>query len=503
MIRSLAIVLLGVASSSLACGAATLCEGQGCECAPERQLFDGTCCVGFTQPGMLGCEPRVWESPQTITDADAGTAREVFAAVDANGAGLVAWIRVPESQVDAELNIASEDRRSQTWASFEPGLGLEGFGTRGSLAVGPRGEAMVTWRQQLVEDSRIHVAARGDDGIWATTSDAEPLSYPRIAGQPFAHISDSGEAFVVYNQFHEGVYGVAVARRAADTPDAPFERPTGASDILSPRVQFSNAPHMATGRNGDAIITWYQSPTPAGDLVVYASRRLGNGGEFSRPKLPSSISPPGGTIHGSIHRIPTPVMNDSGAAAVVWTQYNRAGALAVYLARFDGKRDWFVPVDIDDSFSDSEFDARGALPVLTDDGELFIAWTEMRPDRNAVVVAHRRADGVFDAPGSAPVAVSTEAANAIDHAMASGPDGEAIIVWSETDGSAWRVMARARNAGASQWSEAAQLSADQTVDALEPSVAIGSGGRVIVSWLAGPFGARWVETTFLEVSAPT
>lgn len=482
-----------------ACGSAAQCEGEECGCAAERQLVDGTCCTGFTRPGTVGCEPRTWAAPQTIGAPETGTADEAFVAIDANGHGIAAWVRATQAQVDSEVTIATEDPETGTWTAFEPGLGLEGFGTRPSLAAGPQGEAIVAWRQELTEDSRVHVTARDSDGTWRLPTDAEPLSHPQLANQPYAHIAASGEAFVVYNQFSEAGYGVAVAHRPAATPDAPFSRPSGANDVLSPAIQFSNAPRITTGENGDAMIAWYQSPVWQGDLVVYASRRWGSDGEFARPQLSSSISPSGGTIDGSIHRNPTPVMNDRGATTIVWTQHAAAGNLAVYLATFDGKRDWRIPIDIDDSFSTSSFDAHEALPLLTRNDELYIAWTQDTVNGSEVVVAHRTANGVFDEPGDAPTRVSTPGARAIDHMMASGPDGEAIIVWSESDGGQWRVMARARNAAADRWSRSVRLSTARGADALQPSVAIGRTGRTIVTWLTGPIGGRQVRTATLEV----
>jgi hypothetical protein len=299
----------------------------------------------------------------------------------------------------------------------------------------------------------------------------------------------SGETLVIWNQWTGSGYGVAVARRPRTMLEGPLTRPAGATDVLSPPVNFSNAPQPAVGTNGDAIVTWYQSPNPApGDateLVVFVSERTGEDGQFSRPTRNAFISAPGAPVDSHPIRNPLGTVAERGEVFIAWTQDNGKGQTPVFVARRSGRGVWTVPEGLDDAFCVAQGRALSAQPAFGKDGELFVVWYQDRGDGFAVYGAHRKGDGEWDVPGDDPVLLSSPGAEAVDPRLTTGPDGQAGVIWQERLGERWRVVTRRRNPFAEQWSAPTVLSTEDA-DATAPTLAIGPTGMAIAAWLEGP-----------------
>jgi hypothetical protein len=480
-------------------------EDAACDCIAERRLPDGTCCLGLTRPDRGVCVARAWTRP-AIEDAwgEPG-ATDVAVAVDSEGRGVAGWVATGDGQIDSEVVIGEE--RDGVWSLQQPGAALEGFGTRPAIATGPEGEVLVAWKQQLPEppgstdpvgDSWL--ARRRPDGTWVHPGPGGPLSLPPGGYDPQPLVTAWGEAFVVWNQWSGDApsrsapgFGVAMARRSADAePDAALGRPAKPDDVLSPPVANSNEPRIAVGQNGDALVAWYQAPMQGGPLMIYVSSRARIDGEFSRPNADGFISQP-----GTDARNPFPAVDPFGNAAVVWAQDDGRGATPIYLATRLG--DWTLPDDLDNPFSVARGVASGAR-VAFGRSELFVVWAAGEPTgRKTVFAAHRNAEGEWDAPGLAPTQLSSPERDAIDPSIAVGPHGEVIVVWSQViDGSRREIATRRRNAGATAWSELDVLSPDDGQDAEHPVVAIGSTGRAVVAWQQGPAGSARIRFATME-----
>ncbi len=268
---------------------------------------------------------------------------------------------------------------------------------------------------------------------------------------------------------------------------------------------FSNAPQIAVGNNGDAVITWYQATPPPGStdpnapsdgLRLFVSERFRTDGEFSRPAIEDWISPDGPPLASHPVRNPVVAVGDFGEALVFWSQEHPSGATGLFSASRDGLGEWTTPQDIDDTFGPLREDAACIEVVFASTGEAHVTWFDGPPGATTVYTARRSPDGRWDDPPTTPI--STDARPAQDPRIAVGPDGEAVVVWSERgDDNRWRVMGRRRGPEALAWGDAVELSDPSEGDALGPAVAIGPDGTLAAAWGVGPIGAQTVSVAVL------
>lgn len=217
--------------------------------------------------------------------------------------------------------------------------------------------------------------------------------------------------------------------------------------------------------------------------MTYVSERHGSGGAFSHPDRLDHLSAPGAPVASDPVANPRPALGPRGEAAVVWTQENGKGGLAVYLATRDAGAAWVRPRDLADSFSTAEGAPRSARVAFGAGDELYVIWVQADgAGVSAVFGARREADGRWSTPGRTPVRLSSPDKSAFGPTLAVGPEGGAIAAWVEASGPrSERVVAR-RTGRDRGWEPAEPLSDARTRPAGEPMAAMGPGDRTLVGW---------------------
>lgn len=231
--------------------------------------------------------------------------------------------------------------------------------------------------------------------------------------------------------------------------------------------------------------------------MVYASERATADGELSRPAKEDFLSPPGAPVDSHPVANPRPSLSESGEAAVVWTQENGKGAIAVFLATRDRQGTWTRPKDLDDSFSPAVGTARCAQLAFSPAGELHVIWYQDRGDGDAVYAARRDASGRWLEDGHHPTRLSAPDAIAYAPALAVGPGGGVVAAFTEETKGQTRIAARRAGAADQPWSAEEMLSPRGEAVG-DPAVAIGPGDRAVVAWTQGPFGKARVVTARIE-----
>ena len=497
-----------LALALLGCGPPGDCVGEGCGCLELAD--DGTCCVGFLALGEQGrCEARPWPLTERFALGDpGGDAVAVEVGVDGLGRALVTWQRRDPDATRARSMLA--EQTADGWDTHALGDPARGFGARATLAA--RGlEAWVAWSQHGTlegEDvSTVHLLRRDSRGRWMTDDEGEQLSFAPKAYEPRPLLPSTGEGLVVWNQWRAGGgYGVALGRTAPG--ETTLVLPESSTDVLSPSFFFSNAPKIAAGNNGDAVITWYQATPPPGvsdptapsdGLRLFISERFRVDGAFSRPTIEDWISPDGPPIASHAVRNPVVAVGDLGEALVFWSQEHPSGKTGLYMAsrsslpNADGTS-WTTPADIDDTFGPLREDAACVEVAIAPTREAYVTWFDGAPGATTVYAAHR---DVAERWGE-PLALSTPGRAAEDPRLAVGPDGEAAVVWSERgDDQRWHVMARRRGPLGTTWGDAVELSAAAEGDAIGPAITIGPDGTLVAAWTVGPLGTQTVSVAVL------
>jgi hypothetical protein len=442
-------------------------------CEPAALTDDG--CPAWTRAQGERCVLRAWIVPESDDALGEPGARDVQVAVGGQGDALVAWAW---TRMNADGPVVVAELTGETWSLTEARAG-EGSGLEPTVALSPEGRALFAWKQQRT-DGAVYLATRDADGQWRWPPANAPLSWSETAYEPRVRFGPDGEAFVLWNQWTGEHFGVALSLRPADRPDQPFTAPDGPAQLLSPQVNYANAPQLAVGEDGEALVTWYQAPVD--DLAVYVSERREPGGAFGRPAAAGFVSPTGGPVDSHAQANPWPALHASGAAAVVWTQQRGAGDLPVYLATRDPDGAWSLPGSLAESLSQPGAYARCPQVAFAPDGTMVVAWFETRGSDTAVLVwrGHAADDE------TEPLRLSTVGAEAVHPALAIGPDGGAVVVWGEGIDGSWQVLARRHQPHSDTWLPAEPLSTPYLGLAPDPQIALApDDGRVLVAWARG------------------
>jgi hypothetical protein len=365
-----------------------------------------------------------------------------------------------------------------------PAAALEGSANELDVAVEPDGSALLVWRQFLESNGSIFLSSRDAAGAWSDPPDTSArFSFAPTAYEPRLAVHSSGEVLLVWNQWMSTGFGVALARRAPGS--SVWELPAFADDVLSPKILFSNAPQIAIGVAGDAIVAWYQST--GSHLMVRVSERAGLDAEFSRPSVDDIISAPGGQVDSHPVANPMPAIGPSGEAVIVWTQEDGKGAVPVYIATRDRPGAWSKPRDLDDSFSRPLGTARCVQAAFDAKGELYVTWYQDEGSGNRAYAARRAPSGEWIDGGRTPLLLSTEGAQGITPVLAAGADGAVLVAWAESLDGAWRIGARRTSLGR-PWGSVEVLSLEMAGAITGLAAATGGpSARMLIGWNQGPF----------------
>lgn len=381
--------------------------------------------------------------------------------------------------VDGRVFVA--ERSDGAWTSVAMHVDDGGsVGLEPAIAIGPAGEALAAWKQQR-EDGAVFLATRAPAGGW--TMPTAPISWAQTAYEPRVAFGPDGEAFVLWNQWTGTNFGVALGLRAPGS-DA-FALPGEADALLSAPVNYANAPRLAVGPGGEGLVAWYQAPVD--DLMVYVSERRDADSPFTHAEADAFVSPGGATVDSHTEANATPVLGDDGEAAVVWTQQRgEPWDIAVFAATRTAAGQWRRPSSLDDTISTPGAFARCPQAVLVD-GALVVTWYETRGDDTAVWV------DLGDDAG--PQRLSAAGVEAVHPVLGVDGDGGVVVVWVENDAASrdtWRVVARRRSAPVdadlddSPWLAPEILSVPQAGLAPTPQLAIApDDGAVLVAWAQG------------------
>ena len=174
-------------------------------------------------------------------------------------------------------------------------------------------------------------------------------------------------------------------------------------------------------------------------------------------------------------------MDTQGNAVVVWRQSDGTNS-QVFKSEYTA-RGWSHPADLFDNISPDGQDVEAPRVAMNGSGDAVIAWAQSDGNHLRVFVSERRA-GVWDHPiDLTDNILSPPGRNASDVAVAIDDSGDAIIVWSQSDGSDLQIFKGENRAG--QWSIPSGLTDNISPDgqAVWPaSVAMDNLGDAIIAW---------------------
>jgi hypothetical protein len=469
--------------------------GSTCGCPEERFVRPGACCPPWTRAEQDGtCRARDFTLPSA---ADGFGGENVYLprlVVDARGLSLIGFSHVPPGYFPRTV-LAEELSPGRFWVR-EPAGDLDGGGDIVGVAADPRtAHAVVVWRQGRPGGTAILKSERLSDGSWLDPKslDDRLSSREEYATRPHVVMGGSGETLVTWDQWTGQNFGVQLARKLSEAD--PWELPRATDDIHSPKVFYSNEPHLALNTAGDAVVSWFQSN--GGPLMTYAATREGTTGELSIAHQEDFLSPPGAPVDQHQRWNPYPALSEAGDIAITWAQEDGRGATPIYLATRAPGGDWQSPPVLSDSLSPASGIGRCATPHFGPDGDLYVVWFQFEGAESGVYLAHRAPDGSWPLPGSSPLRLSAEGRYAMNPTLALGRAGGGVVTWTESDGTTFRVVARTFD-GMDALGETTQLSPEGAGDAWDPVVAVGPKDRTVVAWSQGKFGKERLFVARME-----
>lgn len=255
-------------------------------------------------------------------------------------------------------------------------------------------------------------------------------------------------------------------------PAAGSADPAQAADLSDP-AEVPAAPEVAVAGDGTATVVW--SARSDGSFTVYMRRIEAEG---PGPAVP--LSAPGQDAFA-----PQVGVAADGTATVSWIRSDGINLL-VQARRIapDG-----TPDEATKNLSRSGRDASAPRLDVGLDGTTTVVWKRF-DGWNWLVEERRLTPDGERLPAEATNVLSATGGDAVEPAVAAGPDGTATVVWSRYDGSHGIVQTRRINAAGGPEATTTDLSAEGQ-NAVGPQVVVAPGGAASVVWTRFD-GSHWV-----------
>jgi hypothetical protein len=196
-------------------------------------------------------------------------------------------------------------------------------------------------------------------------------------------------------------------------------------------------------------------------FVVLGAALLGPATAHATPTFLSAIPI---SASGQIGFEPRVVVAPSGTVIAVWTRSDGTN-LRIQSSNRTPNGDWQAAQDV----SPAGVSASGPEIAVDSSGNALVVWTQSDGTNGRINSAFRPAGGAF----AAPVFVSASGADATAPDVSIDNSGNALVVWQRTDGTNLRVQAAIRSPGAGGGYGSITTLSDPGQDAFDPKAAAG------------------------------
>jgi len=418
-----------------------------------------------------------WMHPLSLVDnmsPDGQGVYDVSTAIDAQGNALVVWRQ-------------SDGSNSQVFKSEYTGRGwthpsdlFDNISPDGQdvecpcVAMNAAGDAVIAWSQHDGTHLQVFVSQRSN-GIWSHPADlTDSISPPgKNASDVGVAMDDNGDAILVWSQSDSGNQ---LQIFMSEYRGGSWTHPLDLDDNISPDGQPVWPASVAMDNLGNAIITW-----PQKDGVNWRIYKCECRNSIWDPTLLEIISPAGENAW-----FPTLAMDDAGDAIIVWPQLDGTD-LQIFMSECRGGS-WTHPLDLDDNISPDGTYTYDPTVAMDFNGDAIVVWAQLDSSYQQQIFMSEYRGGSWTHPldlddniSPDPPSSSMPGASAPHVAMAD--NGEAVIVWRQSDGFSYQVFKREFREA--QWIEPIDIldnispSGETTY---EPRVATNNSGETLVVW---------------------
>jgi len=336
-------------------------------------------------------------------------------------------------------------------------------------AMDSNGNAIIVWTQDDGTNWQIF-KSEYHNGVWAhplslnnnISPDVYRAYYPQVA------MDDNGNAIIVWLQNFESKWHVF----KSEYRNGVWTHPGWIDEHISPDGQICYYPRVAMDNNGNALIVWDEKDDANYQIFKSEYRN----GTWTHPASFSDNISPGD--HDA--RFPQVAMDNNGNALIVWEQNNGTN-WQIFKSEYRGGA-WTHPALLKDSISPKGEDAHEPQVAMNDNGTAIIAWSQFDGSKKQIFMSEYRGHD-WTHPASLSDNISPDGQNAEAPQVAVNNSGKAIIVWSQSDGTAVQIFKS--EYGKSGWSHPLSLGNNISPDgqnASSPQVTMDNPGNILVIW---------------------
>jgi hypothetical protein len=320
------------------------------------------------------------------------------------------------------------------------------------------------------------VSAAGNESINASVSGNEVLVTPNL-GQLLPATSYT---LTIGSQVR-GVGNAILASEVTSsftTRDGSWRMP---QLVESNNAQDSEYPTVAADPRGNAIAVWMQAD--ATDYSLRASRFSVTTGLWGSA-TPIENNPAGHALS------PHVAVDRNGNAVAVWRQAE-GGRYSVWANRFNASTSsWGSAAAIESDNAGDVLVPRVAFDV---NGNCIAVWPQSDGARFNLYAARMTPAGTW----GAPILIETQNTGDVGSAdLAIDPSGNAIAVWTQSDGTRYNVHANRYAAATGAWGSATLIETENLQNSSRPRIAIDANGNAFAVWeYQGIYANRYSATS--------
>lgn len=419
-----------------------------------------------------------WYGPGALGDAvstPGGQVSEAAVDIDRRGNGLIAW----SQRVDGFDRIFKSECRdgickpsvSMTEALSPPG----GMAKKPKVAMADNGDAVIVW-EQLFEDGRRVLMAERRGGEWRLPkSAADAISIGgKFAWEAEVAINGAGDTVVVWDQASaSGVHAIY----KSEYRNGKWRHPQGFDDCISLREGGDALlPKVAINTKGEIVLVWEQEIDGFTRIFKSEYRK----GKWRHPSGANDfISPKGEGAREA--GMPLVAMNDAGETIVAWKQGYR-NSDGVFLSEFRNGR-WRHPKSVDEAITPSGLNVMINDLAMDGKGNALLLWSGYRERRQTLHRSEYR-QGKWHHPKENEAMVSppkTAWEFWVSGKAAMADDGKAVVAWTQ-QGDGVVPSAYLAEYDNDRWYLPGKLLNIMEQPASDVALAASPNGNVIVVW---------------------
>jgi hypothetical protein len=374
-----------------------------------------------------------WVNPSGLDDHISSEVQNDYpsycGAMDRSGNAIIVW-----SQSDGSTTqIFKSEYRNGEWthpSNLNDHVSLAGQNAQTpSVVMSDYGSALIVWSQSDGASYQIYKSEFVFGGWTRPSSLNDHISQGGAsynAYNPKAAMDKYGNTLVVWYQNNDDNFHIF----KSECRNGVWSHPSGINDNISPDGTSAYDPKPSMDNNGNALIVWFQSNGVNNQIFKSEYR---NGAWTHPADLNDNISP-----DGTFALYPQLAMDDSGNAVIVWRQQNVSAIWQIYKSEYRNGV-WTHPANLADTLSPGGTTAIQASVAMDNIGDTLIAWRQSDGSSNQIFKSEYR-NGAWTGPSSLDDNISPDGKNADVPQVAMDDNGNALIVWQQTDGTAFRVF---------------------------------------------------------------